>query len=722
MFASSARRWTGILVLALGFVNSPAQAAWTPEGGSTVVLPGAVRSLAVGTWGDRPAVAAVGETQTWVVDPRSGDVIATAASGGQAVALEDHDGDGRADLLLCTASGLRLVPGTDDGFGAVRPLTRESCAAFATYDHSDGSRGVVTASTILALWRVGDGGALSGPSRFGNRLEGAPVVVSEGPRFAVFGKGGTQVVERSEWGRSVYNARGPIGGLAMGPRSWAWTQPDAAVVEDVTRRRIPVAPEPGLLRGADLDGDGTVELLVVHPEQLGVVVGDSEHLHPLPEGTVDLLVVDLEGDGCQDVVLARAEELQVLPGQCGAASQAFAVVEEPVTGEEPGPAPSPAASATPLVLGGDDLRVDVVAGDTVWLRLVDPAGAATRFSARGGPADLVVDAFGVARYTAGLEDVGEWVVSVRMWGGSEIVRVIPFRLVVHSSDDTIPAPPGDDWVPQLVVSREHSEVQVVAGQSMVLQLVDEEGRAETWSLMDGPPGLRMNQLGLVTYDAVPEHVGEWDVQVRMKSFRVERYAHFQLSVVSREAAAGLSPGGDTGGAPDADTAAAVDGEEVVPEPRRQTFWTVRSCVVAFGIAAGASNGNARWQDVGRTMYYSVSPAMAGVCEGGSPKGLKWFAGADTAPIFAYLLSPEDIGVHTLVGTAGLALGSETARVGPFVSMGILLSGVGLRASWLPFQTRHGQRQGFEFRFSWLASRTTSVQGMLLYGFRLHRFR
>jgi len=59
-------------------------------------------------------------------------------------------------------------------------------------------------------------------------------------------------------------------------------------------------------------------------------------------------------------------------------------------------------------------------------------------------------------------------------------------------------------------------------------------------------------------------------------------------------------------------------------------------------------------------------------------------------------------------------------VGPYVSMGILLSGVGLRASWLPFENRHGQRQGFEVRFTWLASSTTSVQGMLLYAFRLHR--
>ncbi|MBW2254623.1 MAG: hypothetical protein JRI25_08505, partial [Deltaproteobacteria bacterium] len=163
-------------------------------------------------------------------------------------------------------------------------------------------------------------------------------------------------------------------------------------------------------------------------------------------------------------------------------------------------------------------------------------------------------------------------------------------------------------------------------------------------------------------------------------------------------------------------------EEAPQEPRRRGFWAVRSCVVAFGIAAGASDGTARWQNVGQTVYYSLSPAMAGVCEGGSPKGLKWFAGADTAPIYAYLLTSDDIGVHTLAGTAGLAAGSERFLIGPYVSMGILLSGVGLRASWLPFETRNGRRQGFEMRFTWLLSSTTSVQGMLLYAFRLHRLR
>ncbi|MBW2257795.1 MAG: hypothetical protein JRI25_24780, partial [Deltaproteobacteria bacterium] len=462
----------------------------------TVPLPGAARAMAVGTWGGRVAVAVAGDAQTWVVDPQSGTVIATAPSGGQSVALEDHDGDGRTDLLLCNASGLSILPGTDEGFGPARSLTKEPCAAFATYDRGDGSTGMVTASELLALWRVGDDGALSGPSRFGTRLEGAPVVVSEGTRFAVFGRGGTQVVERSEWGRSVYNARGPIGGLAMGPRSWAWTQPADAVVEDVTRRRVPVAPEPGLLRSADLDGDGTLELLVVHPGQLGVLAGDSEALHPLPEGTLDLLVVDLEGDQCRDVVITQAEALQVLRGRCGAVPEATVVVSQPATGGE---GPSGAASAVPLVLEGDGLRVDVVAGETIWLRLVDPAGAATRFAARGGPPGLVVDAFGVARYTAAMEDVGEWVVSVRMWGGSEIVRVVPFRVGVHASDDAMPA--------ALVLDGGMSEVQVVAGQSMVLQLVDDSGRAETWSLMEGPPRMRVDPLGLVTYSADTQHVG-----------------------------------------------------------------------------------------------------------------------------------------------------------------------------------------------------------------------
>jgi len=718
MFDPSARWSTVILMLAIGVCGTPAQAAWTPETDAPLPLPGVVHALAAGPRGEGVAVAAVGETKTWVIDPESGEVIATVPSGGRAVALRDHDGDGRTDLLLCTGKGLNLFPGTTDGFGPARALTHEPCAAFAIYDAGDGSFGVVTASEMLGLWRVGEDGALSGPSRFGNRLEGTPVVVAEGTRFAVTGLGGTQVIERSEWGRSTYNARSPIGGLAMGPRSWAWTQPADAVVEDVTRRRVPVAPEPGLLRSADLDGDGTSELLVVHPDQIGVLADDTETLYALAAGTLDLRVVDLGGDGCGDVVIARAEELQVLRGRCGPVSEPEAVAGEPAA---EGSSATPAGSAIPLVLQGDGLQVDVTAGQTLWLRLVDPTGVATRFAARGGPPGLVVDALGVARFTPRPEDVGEWVVSVRMWGGTEIVRVIPFRVVVHPADETVATRTTGGRVPQLVLDGEANDVQVVAGQSMVLQLVDEAGRAETWSLMEGPSGLDVSPQGLLTYNADPQHVGEWRIQVRMRSERVERYASFQLHVLSREAAAGLANGG---GQAEAGLAVGVApaAEERPPEQRQRRFWEVRACVLSFGIAAGASDGSNRWQSLGQTVYYSLSPAMAGLCEGGREKGLKWFAGADTAPIYAYLLSADDIGVHTLVGTAGLALASEKVLVGPYVSMGILLSGVGLRASWMPFETRHGQRQGFELRFTWLASSTTSVQGMLLYGFRLHRLR
>jgi len=630
-----------------------------------------------------------------VLDPSTGKVLAQVPAGADAVALADHDGDGWTDLVLCGAEGVRWARGTPEGLAALATLTTDACGAVAWFAPQVGERDLVVAGLVVRTWKIGADGTLSSPADFVD-LSGPPLLVADGARFAVAARGEQEVTERSEWGRSVYAARDPIGDLARGPRNWAWTLPSANVVEDVTRRRVPVAASPGALRGADLDGDGAEELLVLHPDAVGVLAGDTEQTFPLQAPARDLEAADVDGDGCLDLLLLRSDaEVVVRPGTCAPAGD---VVQG-------------TTRATRVPLDDRDRTVTAYVGHPVRLELVDPKGLTNRYSARGGPSGLKVDEDGSANYLPTPDDVGEWVVNVRMWGGSEIVRVVPIHLVVKPANAWVASgQPGNDHG-QLVLGEERPIVQVLVGGTLVVQAVDGVGEATRFTLHGGPPGLKMTSSGLITYTPLAEQIGQWDVDVRLSGGESHRKTGFQLRVAPKEVVSAAH------GSQLATAAAAA-----AARPRDAGFWQVRGCMVSLGVAAGLTGTSQSWAYVGRPVYFSFSPVLAGTCEGGPIRGVNWFVGGETAPLYAYLLNADNIGVHTLVATVGLSFGGDRLRVGPYVSGGILMTAAGARLWWLPFVNRAGTPHGFELRVAWIFAQTPSAQGMLMYGWRLGRLR
>src|SRR5687768_7105439 len=79
----------------------------------------------------------------------------------------------------------------------------------------------VTAASPAWAWRTGPQVPVQAAD-LGLVFEELPALhAADEERKASASVGGTEVVEESAWGRSTIATSAPIGGLALGPRSWA---------------------------------------------------------------------------------------------------------------------------------------------------------------------------------------------------------------------------------------------------------------------------------------------------------------------------------------------------------------------------------------------------------------------------------------------------------------------------------------------------------------------
>ncbi len=674
------RAWVAVGCVALA---TPAW-GWAPTQGRALGGQGEVAALAVGTWSGGPAVVLADAAWVRIVDPVTGAVLREVAGAARAVALVDHDGDGVTDLLLCGSDGVAWHSGAASADAGAATLTTEPCSALAWMEREGGARALVTAGPRILSWPIDLEGGLGAPEVLGASL-GAPLLAAAADRLAYAEVGGTSIVEHSAWGRSTYAARGGVTGLVAGPRSWVWTTA-LAEVEDVTRRRIPVVGPPLGLRAADLEGSGALTVVVVHPDGVGVVTGGREVRHTLGRAVQDVALADLDGDGCADLVALGDGSAWVHPGRCGA----------------PSALQRGGGDAVDVLLDRPDKVVDAFIGHPLRLRLVDPNASGTRFHWRGGPPGFVLGEDGIATYVPEAAHEGEWVVHLRLWGGPGVVRVVPLRLWVRAGEPSAASTESAT----LALDGSWPVVEVALGETLVRRLADADGDRRVFIARGGPRGLEVRKDGHVRYTPRAEDIGSWQVRVRAAHPGPARRSGFVLRVAPREV---LQPPSEPASARAAERAG---------EPRERRFWEIQSCFVGFGIAAGLSSTVGSWENVGRPFEFSGSPLIAGACEGGAPRPVQWFLGGESAPLYTYLREGDRIGVHTLVGTAGVSVGSMRLRVGPYVSAGILMVGAGVRALWLPFVNRAGWQHGFELRAAWFAASAPSGQAMLLYGWRV----
>jgi hypothetical protein len=165
------------------------------------------------------------------------------------------------------------------------------------------------------------------------------------------------------------------------------------------------------------------------------------------------------------------------------------------------------------------------------------------------------------------------------------------------------------------------------------------------------------------------------------------------------------------------------GEQAFADPIDQPAGsgTIRGCAIGAGAAVGATDAATSWALLGRSVYWSGSPALSFSCEGGKAQSIWWFAGIDTAPLFVYLLNDFEMR-HGLASTVGLGWGSNGFKIGAYGTVGLIILGIGLRAMMLPIKNRKGARQGFDLRLTWFPSETFAGQAMLMYTVQLGKYR
>lgn len=708
------------LTVATALAASAGAGAWTPTAPLAMGLPAPARDLAFGTFDGAPRILAVGEAGTWLLDPGSGLVVAGRVEGGRAVLLRDHDGDGRLDALVCGPRGVELLLVSARSLGAPSPVADGPCETFAFRWTDEGAADLLVVGDGVHAWRDGVARDL------GIDPPEEPLLAVAGPKVAVSGRGAREVVEQSAWGLSRYATTGDVGGLVGIGRTFTWSLPAEALVEDAVRSRTPVAPQPGALSVADLEGDGRTSLLVAHPSEIGIVANGEEWLVPIGEPVRSVLPADVDGDGCTDLVVAlESAGLTLLRGRC--ASEVVRAVPsrgEYVAPSLPrraivGPVPPPVDAEAPpaparevvAVLDGRDTRLDLAVGEAVEVRFVDPVRDHTEFSGSGGPVGFFVQPDGTVFYMPAVEDVGEYRLKVRLWGGLDVVRTETVWIGVHLPGARPATRPAGIEGDTLLLDRDWPAVRVRVGEEVRFRLVDPAGTTERWVGRGGPPGLTVASDGWVTYQPRAGHAGEWHVDLRMVRERGSADNGLRLWV-------------DLGSPEVADDAnRSIRSARRAPVAGEPGWFDIRTCMLSAGLAGGfsVSSGGA-WFDEEQSSYYSVSPAAAAVCEGGQERGIRWFFGVDTAPIYAYVTGLGGLGQHALAGTGGLSFGTDHVRLGGFGTAGLVLAGAGLRGTWLPFTNRLGQEHGFEVRATWIASGAPTAQVMLLYGWRLGTFR
>lgn len=112
---------------------------------------------------------------------------------------------------------------------------------------------------------------------------------------------------------------------------------------------------------------------------------------------------------------------------------------------------------------------------------------------------------------------------------------------------------------------------------------------------------------------------------------------------------------------------------------------------------------------------SGSPYLGLVCEPGR-RAPRLTLGFDTAPTFRYLAAGETL-IHLGAATVGASVGDDVARVGAFVSAGLVIAGAGVRAVVLPWSLPRA-RTGFELRVIALVPSAPAFEAVLAYAVRL----
>lgn len=407
-----------MLVMAVGMLGTGAHAA-PPEVRRVADLDNPTVHVSVGRVAGASRLVVTGPSRTWLLDPDTGETLATLPRGFHGTAAVE-DGP----LFACDDDGLwQLELGTAT-LSTPQRVDPIPCAKVAVLSGRAGTSLVALGET-LRVFPLGDDGAPGQVQIVQAPLTPPALLAVDKRRFAVASLGGDAVYEEGPWGTSALRTGGAVGGLTAGPSAWVWSLPDEDALMDVTRARVEVAPGPGALLGTDLDGDRVKEILVSHPEsqRLGVVQAGTETLLEDVPAPAHMVSADLDEDACEEVVLLSTEgRLSVLSGACGGPDEPLADATETSSADSERPR---------LMISGIRTNLSARVGTPLELQLIDPEGRAMAWNIAGGPPSMSVSSTGVLRYPVEVADVGRWQIRVSRWIDGFWVDTSGIELTVH---------------------------------------------------------------------------------------------------------------------------------------------------------------------------------------------------------------------------------------------------------------------------------------------------
>lgn len=364
--------------------------------------------------------------------------------------------------------------------------------------------------------------------------------------------------------------------------------------------------------------------------------------------------------------------------------------------------------------------------------LADAAGPEDVLGLPWSPSALAVadlDGDGCAEVVVGAEDVDRAVV---LRGACASAPEVGWGSIVASAAEASGEPLPEPRAATLALGTEWASLQAVVGTPVERTLVDAEGRSSSFEVKGGPPGLSVGPDGALSYVPAPSDVAAWRVAVRVFGDDHERWTGIDLWVHATEG--GTAPGapavregpvGTEAVAADEDPAAdgaADPGRSALSQGRDPStgFWAFQQCVLGAGAAGGAYRvgSGSVWESIGGPDVAGAgSPAATFACSGGGSGVVNWFLGADSAPTFVFE-NPDGFELnHLFAASLGIHARWDRGSLGVHGTGGLLLAGVGARATWLPLRTSRGYLHGIEGRLTAFPP-TLGFQAMLLYAVQL----
>lgn len=249
-----------------------------------------------------PLLARLGTSELSLVQA-DGTAVLALPSGGAALLVRDQDGDGVEDLLVCSSDGIEVYLG--DGTTLAGPTALSSTPCVDLLAHAlDGSTGVLVHDGS-DVWRLDDDGSGGFSAPTGTALASTALLwAAEAEEVAVASVGDTSFSVLTSLGTATEPAGGTLVGLAAG---FSWLTDDGVVRLDSAEVLTVSAGAVGLW-WLDVDGDGSDEVLVHHPDDAELALWSGGETRLAASGSLaGLLAIDLDGDGCDDLVWGNGD-------------------------------------------------------------------------------------------------------------------------------------------------------------------------------------------------------------------------------------------------------------------------------------------------------------------------------------------------------------------------------------------------------------------------------